>query len=165
MRPDLLPNTLQSLLPNTLQSSARNTSTTSFPPAAPHPAWHWSHWPSGLVNRGRGGLFSKPPCHIGCNRFGRRFLNAAYVYVVPWSEFPIVPSNPYDPHRVYSVFRQSSGTRNPLVAALPPPPPAVHIDGARWRQPCRVEHSTSLIRNSAPLGPFSRNMPRALWWS
>ena len=24
---------------------------------------------------------------------------------------------------------------------------------------------TSLIRNSAPLGPYSRNMPRALWWS
>ena len=24
---------------------------------------------------------------------------------------------------------------------------------------------TSLIRNCAPLGPYSRNMPRALWWS
>ena len=24
---------------------------------------------------------------------------------------------------------------------------------------------TSLIRNSAPLAPYSRNMPRALWWS
>ena len=24
---------------------------------------------------------------------------------------------------------------------------------------------TSLIRNSAPLGPYSRPMPRALWWS
>ena len=24
---------------------------------------------------------------------------------------------------------------------------------------------TSLIRNSAPLGPYSRTMPRALWWS
>jgi len=24
---------------------------------------------------------------------------------------------------------------------------------------------TSLIRNIAPLGPFSRNMPRAIWWS
>ena len=24
---------------------------------------------------------------------------------------------------------------------------------------------TSVIRNSAPLGPFSRIMPRALWWS
>ena len=28
--------------------------------------------------------------------------------------------------------------------------------------PCR---GTSLIRNSAPLAPYSRNMPRALWWS
>ena len=25
--------------------------------------------------------------------------------------------------------------------------------------------STSLIRNSAPIGPYSRTMPRALWWS
>jgi len=24
---------------------------------------------------------------------------------------------------------------------------------------------TSLIRNNAPLGLYSRNMPRALWWS
>ena len=24
---------------------------------------------------------------------------------------------------------------------------------------------TSLIRESAPLGPYSRTMPRALWWS
>ena len=24
---------------------------------------------------------------------------------------------------------------------------------------------TSLMRNSAPLGPYSRKMPRALWWS
>ena len=24
---------------------------------------------------------------------------------------------------------------------------------------------TSLIRNSAPLGPYGRNMPKALWWS
>ena len=24
---------------------------------------------------------------------------------------------------------------------------------------------TSLIRNSAPLGPYSRTIPRALWWS
>ena len=24
---------------------------------------------------------------------------------------------------------------------------------------------TSLIRNSAPLGPYSRTIPRVLWWS
>ena len=29
----------------------------------------------------------------------------------------------------------------------------------------RPYRGTSLIRNSAPLGPYSRNMPRALWWS
>ena len=29
----------------------------------------------------------------------------------------------------------------------------------------RAYRGTSLITNSAPLGPYSRNMPRALWWS
>ena len=31
----------------------------------------------------------------------------------------------------------------------------------------RSQHyrGTSIIRNSAPLGPYSRNMPKALWWS
>ena len=31
---------------------------------------------------------------------------------------------------------------------------------AGWQATCR---GTSLIRNSAPLGPYSRTMPRALW--
>ena len=31
-----------------------------------------------------------------------------------------------------------------------------------FKQPYR---GTSLIRSSAPLGPYSRTMPRALWWS
>ena len=29
----------------------------------------------------------------------------------------------------------------------------------------RVYRGTSLIRNITPLGPYSRTMPRALWWS
>jgi len=28
-----------------------------------------------------------------------------------------------------------------------------------------VYRGTSLVRNSAPLGPYSKNEPRALWWS
>jgi len=28
-----------------------------------------------------------------------------------------------------------------------------------------VYRGTSLIRNSAPLGPYSRTIPRVLWWS
>ena len=28
-----------------------------------------------------------------------------------------------------------------------------------------VNRDTSLIRNSPPLGPYSRTKPRALWWS
>jgi len=30
---------------------------------------------------------------------------------------------------------------------------------------CNDYRVTSLIGNSAPLGPYSRNMSRALWWS
>ena len=29
----------------------------------------------------------------------------------------------------------------------------------------RTVMNTSLIRNSTPLGPYCRTMPRALWWS
>ena len=29
----------------------------------------------------------------------------------------------------------------------------------------RAYRGTSLIRNSTPLGPYSRTMPGALWWS
>ena len=30
---------------------------------------------------------------------------------------------------------------------------------------CLLYRGTSLITNNAPLGPYSRNMPKALWWS
>ena len=52
----------------------------------------------------------------------------------------------------------------------------VRVRGSRFRvvgEPPRSSHrrekaayrGTSLIRNSPPLGPYSRYMPRALWWS
>jgi len=31
--------------------------------------------------------------------------------------------------------------------------------------PFQVYRGTALIRNTLPLGPYSRPMPRALWWS
>jgi len=31
--------------------------------------------------------------------------------------------------------------------------------------PASTYRGTSLIKNSHPLGPYSRPMPRALWWS
>ena len=37
----------------------------------------------------------------------------------------------------------------------------LHLD----QRPLLPYRGTSLIRNSAPLGPYSRTMPRALWWS
>jgi len=33
------------------------------------------------------------------------------------------------------------------------------------KTPAVAYRGTSLIRNNAPLGPYSRTMPRALWWS
>ena len=32
------------------------------------------------------------------------------------------------------------------------------------RGPTLLYRGTSLIRNCAPLGPYSRTVPRALWW-
>ena len=37
--------------------------------------------------------------------------------------------------------------------------------GCHVRPPYATYRVTSLIRNSAPLGPYIRNVPRALWWS
>ena len=43
------------------------------------------------------------------------------------------------------------------------------VEAGAGTMPCLLVHlmyrGTSLIRNSAPLGPCSRTMPRALWWS
>ena len=38
-------------------------------------------------------------------------------------------------------------------------------DASSEEIPQDVYRGTSLIRNGAPLGPYSRNVPRALWWS
>ena len=38
-------------------------------------------------------------------------------------------------------------------------------DPLRGRSQRTLYRGTSLIRNSLPLGPFSRTLPRALWWS
>ena len=53
-------------------------------------------------------------------------LDAVYVYVVPWSEFPIVPSYPHYPHRcrakrehlgrVYGLLPESQGRNLALKA-------------------------------------------------
>jgi hypothetical protein len=34
-----------------------------------------------------------------------------------------------------------------------------------WWGDAKPYRGSSLIRNSLPLGPYSRTMPRALWWS
>ena len=50
------------------------------------------------------------------------------------------------------------GGRMLLGVALPLDPREVRVLVREYR-------GTSLIRNSVPLGPYSRNVPRALWWS
>ena len=40
-----------------------------------------------------------------------------------------------------------------------------HEDGEEMDDTGVCYRDTSLIRHSTPLGPYSRNMPRALWWS
>ena len=47
-------------------------------------------------------------------------------------------------------------------------PVEMHADEKCWvRSPHTLKRyrGTSLMRDSAPLGPYSRTMPRALWWS
>jgi len=50
------------------------------------------------------------------------------------------------------------------------PPGDSHQEGGlvAWRagrQQAAAYRGTSLIRNNPPVGPYSRPMPRALWWS
>jgi hypothetical protein len=76
----------------------------------------------------------------------RRFLMIE-VTLYPEASLPHAvdpqPSTPRPPRSITKI----------CIDATSPPP----ID-ATYR-------GTSLIRNSAPLGPYSRTMPRALWWS
>ena len=53
----------------------------------------------------------------------------------------------------------------PVIAAGPPPgaPEEAPPGGEGWE--FKVDRGTSLIRNSPAQGPYSRPMPRALWWS
>ena len=44
-------------------------------------------------------------------------------------------------------------------------PRSKHIGGATTQLSTKLPHSARLIRNSTDLGPYSRTMPRALWWS
>ena len=45
------------------------------------------------------------------------------------------------------------------------PVPQVHLRLTRSRNGGNLYRGTPLTRNSAPLGPYSGNMPRALWLS
>ena len=38
------------------------------------------------------------------------------------------------------------------------------VVGADLVPPAYLHRGTSLISNSFPLGPYSRTMPKALWW-
>jgi len=53
----------------------------------------------------------------------------------------------------------------PSVKALPQPRRGYMHAAVMVSIKVSLYRGTSLIRNSAPLGPYSRAMPRALWWS
>ena len=44
------------------------------------------------------------------------------------------------------------------------PTPPRYVEGGGEGLGYKVYRGTLLIRNCAPLGPYSRIMPRALWW-
>ena len=55
------------------------------------------------------------------------------------------------------------GRKMPRLGA---PPSASSAPSTSWCPTLvRYYRGTSFIRNSAPLGPYSRTVPRALWWS
>ena len=76
------------------------------------------------------------------------------------------PAESHKYHRVYfSIRRFQSRTTNSVLGRA-----QMSFNccaGPRWRMrsPARVYRATSLIRNCFLLGPCSRPMPRALWWS
>ena len=74
---------------------------------------------------------------------------------------------PPPPHRLTFVTLPQSQQRDAHAGTVgdpgPRPPPL------QGRYPCDQDpleyRGTSSIRNRAPVGPYSRAMPRALWWS
>ena len=65
------------------------------------------------------------------------------------------------PKEAWSLSRTISGVRLCLELEEPKGP----TRGLLIRRTQPLYNGTSLIRNSAPLGPYGRNMLRALWWS
>jgi len=71
-------------------------------------------------------------------------------------------------HRMRPPAKQSSvhisnASLGPRPASNPEPLPSGLIYTLKLKpKPCR---GTSLIRDSLPIGPYSKAMPRALWWS
>ena len=58
-------------------------------------------------------------CPWVASRVGLGFLKSQsnevwmYVYVVPWSEFPIVPSYPHYPHTEWGLFCRNMASSSP----------------------------------------------------
>ena len=78
------------------------------------------------------------------------------------SEVPLYTSSGegaiFDPEEVLGRFKGPVVGRMSLLATSGIVEAMLLEEGLSYR-------ATSLIRNRAPLGPYSRIMPRALWWS
>ena len=75
-------------------------------------------------------LLSLSPPRLTISRY-QSTLDDVYVYVVPWSEFPIVPFYPHHPHHLPTNSRQSPST--PLHSIFSPPPMSTHLPPGRAR--------------------------------
>ena len=113
---------------------------------------------SGVVQDGRG--LGQPPPHPF-----PLFLFFTLLSSLEWSDRQV-----YEPST-----RAFLGTASPSCGSLvlklrtvSTPSPCLSGNAPYKTNPSdaarQFYRGTLLIRNSAPLGPYSRNMPRALWW-
>ena len=83
---------------------------------------------------------------------------------VHWAQVFIINTRP-DEIRLPTVFRSSCAEARSKTARKFDSPCSWYAVGiwkvSRWT----YRGTSSLIRNSPPLGPYGRPMPRALWWS
>ena len=115
---------------------------------------------------GCGVIFFPAGCGVGsCPGLGRSFslsgrrdaLSLSGRRGVVRSTRPLVAVEDFG--RAFREGRQAELHEDGLCVETP-----VEVLGFRV-QGCGVDRGTSLNKNSAPPGPYSRNMPRAPWWS
>ena len=64
-----------------------------------------------------------------------------------------------------TLLKRATSFQLSCVSELPPPAVWRGLVGCSFIRPGAPYRGTLPIRDSAPLGPYSRNIPRAIWWS